>query len=202
MTEKQWAACANPDKLLDYHAMKKDPRRLRLLAAGCVRLLVSPDTPPPAESILDAIERYADGVATRAEFLEARKAIRRLLKDGAREPAILAMMCLADDAMEGLTITVTHARKRNGADQCSLIRCVFGNPYRTTAFEPEWLTATVAAMARSIYDERAFDRLPILADALQDAGCTNADVLGHCRNRGPHARGCWVVDALRKNERR
>jgi hypothetical protein len=51
-------------------------------------------------------------------------------------------------------------------------------------------------MAQAIYDERAFDRLPILADALEDAGCTNADILGHCRGAGPHAKGCWVVDLL------
>jgi hypothetical protein len=56
------------------------------------------------------------------------------------------------------------------------------------------------ALARGIYAERAFDRLPILADALQDAGCDNADVLAHCRGRGPHVLGCWVVDRLLKKE--
>ena len=61
---------------------------------------------------------------------------------------------------------------------------------------PTWLTPDVVALARGIYAERAFDRLPILADALQDAGCDNADVLGHCRGPGPHARGCWVVDLV------
>jgi hypothetical protein len=57
----------------------------------------------------------------------------------------------------------------------------------------------VVALARGIYDDRAFDRLAILADALQDAGCDNADVLGHCRGPGPHVRGCWVVDLLLGN---
>ena len=51
-------------------------------------------------------------------------------------------------------------------------------------------------LAQGIYEERAFDRLPILADALEDAGCDNADILSHCRGPGPHARGCWVVDLL------
>ena len=59
-----------------------------------------------------------------------------------------------------------------------------------------WLTSAVVALARGIYADRAFDRLPILADALQDAGCDSDSVLSHCRDAGPHARGCWVVDLL------
>ena len=59
-----------------------------------------------------------------------------------------------------------------------------------------WNDGTVRKIAQAIYDERAFDRLPILADALEDAGCDNADILNHCRNGGEHVRGCWVVDLL------
>jgi hypothetical protein len=62
--------------------------------------------------------------------------------------------------------------------------------------DPAWLTAKVVALAQAIYDDRAFDRLPILADALEDAGCTNQDILAHCRQPGEHVRGCWVVDLL------
>jgi hypothetical protein len=65
-----------------------------------------------------------------------------------------------------------------------------------SSLEPAWLTSTVIALAKGIEDERAFDRLPILADALQDAGCDNADILDHCRGPGPHVRGCWVVDLV------
>jgi hypothetical protein len=77
-----------------------------------------------------------------------------------------------------------------------LLRCIFGNPFRPVTVDPEWLTSTVVALARGIYEERAFGRLPILADALQDVGCDNDDVLNHCRGVGPHARGCWVVDLV------
>jgi hypothetical protein len=62
--------------------------------------------------------------------------------------------------------------------------------------DPNWRTSTVLALAQGIYDERAFDRLPILADALEDAGCDNEEMLAHCRGAGPHARGCWVVDLV------
>jgi hypothetical protein len=83
------------------------------------------------------------------------------------------------------------------AEQAALVRDIFGNPFRPVALDASWLTPTVVQLARGIYDERAFDRLPILADALQDAGCDNDDVLNHCRDpKGAHVRGCWVVDLV------
>ena len=101
----------------------------------------------------------------------------------------------------------------------ALLRDIFGNPFRpinpgwitptvlplltktqelaNSLFSSAWLTPDVLAMARGIYDERAFDRMPILADALQDAGCDNMQVLTHCRDvSGVHVRGCWVIDLL------
>jgi hypothetical protein len=73
---------------------------------------------------------------------------------------------------------------------------IFGNPFRPVAFSREWLTSTVVTLAQQMYDSRDFSAMPILADALQDAGCDNADILGHCRGDGPHVRGCWVVDLV------
>ena len=80
--------------------------------------------------------------------------------------------------------------------QTGLLRDLFGNPFRTTSIDKSWLTPTVVALAQAIYDDRAFDRLPFLADALEEAGCDNPDILNHCRGPGPHVRGCWVVDLL------
>jgi hypothetical protein len=79
-------------------------------------------------------------------------------------------------------------------------RDIFGNPFRTGAVDPAWLTATVVALAQGIYADRAFERLPILADALEEAGCDDAQLLGHCRGRGPHVRGCWAVDLVLARE--
>lgn len=59
-----------------------------------------------------------------------------------------------------------------------------------------WLTREVRALAGAIYAERAFDRMPLVADALEASGCTNADLIEHCRSGREHARGCWVVDLL------
>jgi hypothetical protein len=78
----------------------------------------------------------------------------------------------------------------------TLLRDIFGNPFRPVAIDPAWLTSTVLALARQMYDSRDFSAMPILADALQDAGCDSADLLDHCRSDGPHVRGCWVVDLV------
>jgi hypothetical protein len=80
--------------------------------------------------------------------------------------------------------------------QVPLLHDIFGNPFRPVTADPTWLTSTAVALARTIYEERAFDRLPILADALEDAGCDNAELLAHCRGEGLHVHGCWAVDLV------
>jgi hypothetical protein len=83
-----------------------------------------------------------------------------------------------------------------GMDTSDLIRELFGNPFRPVPFDARWRTGDSVGLARTIYEDRAFDRLPLLADALMDAGCADEQVLGHCRSNGPHVRGCWVVDLV------
>jgi hypothetical protein len=83
--------------------------------------------------------------------------------------------------------------------QVKLLHDIFGNPFGTVILDPDWLKSTVTALARQMYDTRDFSAMPILADALRDAGCDNEDVLNHCRRDGPHVRGCWVVDAILNN---
>ena len=80
--------------------------------------------------------------------------------------------------------------------QTGLIRDIFGNPFRPVAFSPAWRTDTVVSLARQMYESHEFGAMPILADALQDAGCDDDDILNHCRGPGPHVRGCWVVDLV------
>ena len=82
------------------------------------------------------------------------------------------------------------------AAQAALLRDIFGNPFRPASCDPSWLTPAVVALATAIYRDRAFDRMPSLADALQDAGCDVANILTHCRSDEPHVRGCWVTDLL------
>jgi len=99
-------------------------------------------------------------------------------------------------SVEPLTPVYTTDVAEEEVKQTALLRDIIDNPFRTIALDPAWLTSTVQACAESIYVERAFDRLPILGDALEDAGCDNPDILNHCRREGPHIRGCWGVDLV------
>ena len=90
-------------------------------------------------------------------------------------------------------IPVRVATRRELSD---LLRCVFGNPFRPVTFDPSWRSDTALSLARIMYESRDFSPMPILADALQDAGCEDADILTHCRGEGVHVRGCWVVDLV------
>ncbi|WP_439621038.1 hypothetical protein [Gemmata sp.] len=93
-------------------------------------------------------------------------------------------------------MALTEPQLRERSSHAELIRDIFGNPLRPVAFAPKWRTSTAVALAQGMYESRDFGAMPILADALQDAGCGSADVLDHCRGPGPHVRGCWVVDLV------
>jgi hypothetical protein len=122
------------------------------------------------------------------------------------EFGILVAECVATCAAWGATVPGTVMPDDNGvsearlvaelAVQCDLIRCIFGNPFRPTAIDPRWQTTSVVGVAQGVYAERAFGYLPILADALEDAGCCDQGLLGHLRGPGPHDKGCWAVDLI------
>jgi hypothetical protein len=80
--------------------------------------------------------------------------------------------------------------------QADLLRDIFGNPFRLVAFDPAWRTHTTTGIAAKMYADRNFSAMPILADALEEAGCDSVDVFLHCREPGTHVRGCWVVDLV------
>jgi hypothetical protein len=93
------------------------------------------------------------------------------------------------------TTDTTRAAKQ----QVLFLRDIFGNPFRPVTIPPAvllWEDGTVANLPAAIYEGRHFDRLPILADALEEAGCDNAEILAHLRSGGVHAKGCWALDAI------
>jgi hypothetical protein len=92
------------------------------------------------------------------------------------------------------------AVQKQSREQVCLLREILGNPFRESTVAAAWLTADVLMLARGISEERAFERLPILADALQEAGCDDQDILEHCRNGGPHHPACWVMDLIFRRE--
>jgi len=123
------------------------------------------------------------------------------LKHTARSAVLAAVHAASPIHFEETTEPDMDARDRAEREQeviqADLIRDIFGYPTRKPVpFDPAWRTDTAVALANGIYEQQAFDRMPILADALQDAGCEDEVVLAHCRADGRHVRGCWVLDLV------
>jgi len=205
MTEAEWlngVSNGDLDRMLK-KLRERGPalvhRKMRLFAHACWRR-VWDRIGNTGRRIEEISERYADGLASFAELDAAYQSDGSTCHapdddafvEGIRFDLDPAVECAASDG-EGLHEERWNAERRM---QCFLLREVFGNPFRPAAIDPSWLTSTVTQLAQAIYDDRAFDRMPILADALEDAGCTDTSILEHCRGGGVHARGCWVVDLL------
>jgi hypothetical protein len=204
MTEADWLACADPRPMLHFLRWRADDRKLRLFACACCRLVWEHLPGMHCRRAVELGERYADDLLGEPE----REAARRELNRGiARERGARGRLAQAAEqvlrARFSPTLVAERARTGRGAHllarrQCALLRDLF-SPFRRSRGDSTWLTwreGTIPKIARTIYDDRAFERLPILADALEEAGCTEAAVLDHLRGPGPHVPGCWVVDLL------
>jgi hypothetical protein len=213
LTEAQWLACEDPDALLEFLRGRASPRKLRLFAVACCRRIwhLLPDE--GTRRGVEVAERYADGAASDEELEAARSAAQEAVdRYFVHLPAVaaeaVAEAAWGEDQYSGTyhpQFAAYHAYFAAGeaagerVAQSLLLRDVIGNPFRSTSVDPAWLAwngSTVRRLAQAVYDERTFDRLPILADALEDAGCADAAILGHCRGPGPHMRGCWVLDLV------
>jgi hypothetical protein len=113
--------------------------------------------------------------------------------------AHIAYHCICQTATGIDEHQINHLSKQVEWPGAWLLREVFGNPFRPVKVSRKWLHwkhGTITALARGIYEDRAFDHMPILADALEEASCQDADILDHCRLANRHVRGCWVIDML------
>jgi hypothetical protein len=209
MGEWDWVTGHCPQLMLDYLRGKITERKLRLFDCECARRIQCWTRAKWGLEGIAVAERLADGNASEQEVGAAVAELQTAgdrTADAEHEVLKAALATLRPDPVGSVTDTidgVEYVLAETGGDRepymgdyAALLRCIAGNPFRPVMLDPSWLTSTVVALAESIYADRAFDRLPILADALQDAGCENEDVLAHCRGAGPHARGCWVVDLL------
>jgi hypothetical protein len=203
MTEAEWLTCTDPTRLLEFLRGKVSDRKLRLFACACCRRVNHLLTPELAQA-LEVAERFADGRADARARKAARAAAMQTPRSGSPVPpsAYLGdakqrvVEALRKRAMEAARYTLPFGEE---TFRTETLRCLFGNPYRPVQIQPAWLRwkdGTIPRLTLAIYDGRDFASLPVLADALEEAGCTDADILGHCRGPEPHARGCWVVDAL------
>ena len=222
MNEHEWMKCDDSEPMLDFLNAQASKRKLRLFACECARRVQSKaDWMGDGEILLS--ERFAEGLASRRELRLARNQIggigsfspaasasnlrSAILEEKAEISAQQAALCAGDFAYMVVFVSMNYvnnessqaARADENKVQADLLREIFGNPFRPVAIDPAWPAwhdGIIVKIAQSIYDERAFANLPILADALEEAGCANAELLAHCRQPGPHVRGCWAVDLL------
>jgi hypothetical protein len=166
---------------------------------------------PQSRAALECAEEFAEGLVTQGVRRATYQAIQRYANGFAPYEAVASALhrqpffaasgaagSTADAASSGVEHPESLARTRRDEfiRQVHLLHDIFGNPFRPATFAPAWRTDTAVSLARQMYDSRDFSAMPILADALQDAGCANVDILDHCRGSGPHVRGCWVVDLV------
>jgi hypothetical protein len=215
MTEAEWLACDNPVKLLKFlrDTGRLGERRSRLAGAALCRRIWSLLTDGRSREAVELAERWADGQATAEQLdvafeagFDAYEVYLGRDQDELQGWAASAASDLAhpDELVEAVANATREAEGEDGdAPQAEIVRCVFGNPFRRITVDAGWRMPLVVALAHAAYDERHLPsghldpaRLAVLSDALEDAGCDNADILSHLRSPGPHVRGCWVVDLL------
>ena len=219
MTEAEWLACAGPTPMLEFLRGKVSDRKLRLFAVACCRCLRDLLWDAALEDAIRVAEAVADNRRSKSTQVRAWNKVERLRPRSLQRQCVKmavasairpdlfmpgyvaesAMFALADLPDKSRT-TINRLRRGERTVQAHLVRDIFDDPFRPSPPLPPvvlaWNDDTVRRIADGIYDDRAFDRLPLLADALEEAGCGNADILAHCRLPGEHVRGCWVVDLL------
>jgi hypothetical protein len=158
---------------------------------------LSDDAGEAGSMLITAIDA-AQNSADKDTFVAARSSNICAAHTVGKQAAILAASPLYND-MDAYVREELAGRQKQYAHQSQLLLDIFGNPFHPITIDRHWLAwngGSVPKIAQAIYEERAFDRLPILGDALEEAGCDNADILNHCRQPGVHVRGCWVLDLI------
>jgi len=209
MTEAEWLASNDPGRMLQFLGLWVNRRKARYFT----REVLAPLLPPlfdedAGEWATAALDRWADGPTEARPTPLIPAWVNELRTRDANEfPLIITQRLGLPNPPRGnwRPIDPRHPDRRMAQKvtrlgpperTSGLLREVFGNPVAPVAFSPTWRTSTTLALGQGMYDARDFSAMPILADALQDAGCEDAAILDHCRGPGPHVRGCWVVDLV------
>ncbi len=210
MTEQDWTCSKDPKAMLEVvqERGQASERKLRLFAVACCRLLWWRQlVDPRSRAAVEVGEQHADRPAEKArEAAEdpARRAMKRVRRISGWREAWAARYTVMPGAWPAATTAVKAASVRELASLASLLRDIFGPwPFRPPpAIDPAWLTGTVKQLAQAAYEERELPsghldrhRLAVLADSLEEAGCQDAELLGHLRSE-VHVRGCWAIDRI------
>jgi hypothetical protein len=196
-----------------YPLCRVSDRKLRLFACACCRGVWDWMTDERSRRAVDVAELHADGIAPESEMQVAHGEAELALGTTGNTAMDAAWFVSWGEAGESAVHVLYYCSHASYADsfrfwtykrkaeqtrrfQLTVEHDIFGNPFRPVTFTPNWRTTTALQLAQAMYESRDFSPLPILADALQEAGCENTDILDHCRGPGPHVRGCWVVDLV------
>jgi hypothetical protein len=216
MTEAEWLSSPGTWPMLEHLWAKVNERKLRLFGCACCYRIWHLMADEEGRMAVAIAERYADGLATDSEMTAANLATARVVRhrpnnDYSRFHASLAALGATNkEAVNACWTTSTEATKAKRAAstlsgdavspereiQAMLFRDISGNPFRPVTIDPRWLSCAVVDLATAIYDERAFERMALLADALVNADCENEEIIAHCLGKRPHVRGCWVIDLI------
>jgi hypothetical protein len=208
--ERGWRTCPDPGRMLCTAGSGWSERKLRLFAVACCRRAWDLLHDERSRRAVEVAERFADGLATQRELNAAYDAA-RAAADGVGEAAWAATKVdVAQGALRSAEVTArgraesASAHEAEKKAQADLVRDIFGNPRFPVTVAPAvlaWNDGLVVRLARTIYEERRWGDMPLLADALLDAGCDNEEMLAHAREQGAvHTRGCWLLDLLLEKE--
>jgi hypothetical protein len=217
MTEAEWLASTNPEAMLESLGRSASARKLRLFSCACCRRNWHHIWLPQCREAVEVAERYADGDADADRLELAYQYADPGCYGGRPTPQEGALHVAARDPFEGAKNCASHSVDdlcpggahwaSEFAAQAVLLRDIFGNPFHPVRLAPAWRSPTVMSLAQAAYDERLLPsghldpaRLAVLADSLEEAGCSEQAVLDHLRHPGAHVRGCWSVDLLLARE--
>jgi hypothetical protein len=204
MTEAEWLACEDPDPMLASLGATVSQRKLRLFSVGCCRSIWEKFEVPAVRELVELVERAAENPTAKFDMGMAREVGIELPGSYRDTPLGFFLYGFLDPgALNAAAYTVFCSPRFGGPEGWravqrvigQLLHDIFGNPFHPTTFLPVWRSSTVVALAQQMYESRDFSAMPILADALEEANCTDETILAHCRGAGPHVRGCWVTDA-------
>ncbi len=233
VTEAEWLASIDPQKMLEFLQGKASARKFRYFLVACARRVLPSAADEDMVEALAVAERFADGTESRYRLawvrsslkighparvgdwfplysthirsLPAWHAAREQIVRAAREGANCCAWSSTLRGGPGGSIAMTLPTQEWAA-QASLLRCIFGTPFRPTTLAPAvltWNDATVVRLAQAAYDDRHLPsgtldkaRLLVLADALNEAACSDVRIVEHLRGPSEHVRGCWVLDLL------
>jgi hypothetical protein len=219
VTEAEWLSSNDPKALVAFVSGRVSDRKLRLFAAACCRDVWRMLKAACARRSVEVGEAYADGAISPQDAHTASLAAWQWFWNADQESANsknaaasaartafptglyeYSLMGRTETMRDNLEIVLTNlAWGEHPQEQARLFREIVGNPFAAVSLDPvilAWNGGTVHRLARGMYDERRFDGMPILADALEDAGCTEAPLLEHCRGPVNHVLGCWVLDLI------